>query len=219
MQNASARLRRTTSARSNRPIRSLTFPSRTVTGLSAMICDARRNPFRTDGSMVTRKSGASLSVEVIWHTMTDACSAGNASLCTTDGRARFPIVSGCRDRHYVTAYDPHRNPLPPRSMRVRRPQERDRGGKPTVRPRLRTSSVRASGTVIRISRSARDRRRSRSARIRSAGDDDMDSLLNREPVNNRNALRGRRQALATWGRFPAEQPAPLLRSRRSRHRA
>ena len=36
-----------------------------VTGLSAMICDVRRRPFRADGSTVTRKSGASLSVEVI----------------------------------------------------------------------------------------------------------------------------------------------------------
>ena len=45
MQNASARSRRTKSARSNRPIRSLIFPRRTVTGLSAMICDVRRNPF------------------------------------------------------------------------------------------------------------------------------------------------------------------------------
>ena len=57
MQNASARLRPTRSARSNRPIRSPIFPRRTVTGLSAMICDLRRNPFSPDGSMVTRRVG------------------------------------------------------------------------------------------------------------------------------------------------------------------
>lgn len=38
---------------------------------------------RLEGAIVIRKSGASVSVEVIWHTMTDACSCGNTSLWTT----------------------------------------------------------------------------------------------------------------------------------------
>src|SRR5271166_1845427 len=52
-----------------RPIRS----RRTVTGLSAITCDLTRNPFFSVGSIVTRKSGASLHSEVIWQITTDAC--------------------------------------------------------------------------------------------------------------------------------------------------
>ena len=64
-QNASPRFRRRTSRASNRPIRALTRPRRTVTGLSAMIWDIRCRPFVSEGSIVIRKSGASARVDVI----------------------------------------------------------------------------------------------------------------------------------------------------------
>ena len=50
------------------PIRS----RRTVVGMSAKTWDTLCSPFSLDGSMVTRKSGASASDDVIWQMMTDA---------------------------------------------------------------------------------------------------------------------------------------------------
>jgi hypothetical protein len=41
-----------------------------------MTCNFTRKPFLSLGSIVTRKSGASLHSEVIWQTTTDACAAG-----------------------------------------------------------------------------------------------------------------------------------------------
>ena len=40
--------------------------------------------------MVMRKSAALARVDVIWHTMTDACSCGNTSLWTTAAGRGFP---------------------------------------------------------------------------------------------------------------------------------
>ena len=68
------------------PIRS----RRTVVGLSAMIWDILCSPFSFDGSMVTRKSGASASDDVIWQMTTDACVAGNESLWTTTAGLGLP---------------------------------------------------------------------------------------------------------------------------------
>ena len=50
---------------------------RTVVGLSATTCETIRSPFSSDGSTVTRKSGASATDEVIWQTTT--CAATNAT--------------------------------------------------------------------------------------------------------------------------------------------
>jgi AcrR family transcriptional regulator len=69
MTNAKARLSRARSLSSRwptcRPIRS----RRIVTGLSAITCDHTRKPFLSLGSIVTRKSGASLQSEVIWQAL------------------------------------------------------------------------------------------------------------------------------------------------------
>src|SRR3546814_601705 len=88
--NASAALSRAMSPSLSRPMRPPTRSRRTVTGLSAMICDRPRNPFTADGSTVTRRSGASTTVVVIWQIITEACSAGSASLCTTTAGRGLP---------------------------------------------------------------------------------------------------------------------------------
>ena len=78
--NANATFKRAASLSFRDPIRRPTRSRRIVTGLSAMICERVRKPFFSVGSIVTRKSGASTMSEVIWQTITDACSAGRASV-------------------------------------------------------------------------------------------------------------------------------------------
>ena len=66
-----------------------------MTGLSAITCDFTRKPFLSLGSIVTRKSGASLQSEVIWHTTTEPCAAGRASVWTiTAGRGLVVLLAG-----------------------------------------------------------------------------------------------------------------------------
>jgi hypothetical protein len=45
-----------------------------------MTCERVRKPFFPVGSIVMRKSGACAISDVIWQMITDACSAGRASV-------------------------------------------------------------------------------------------------------------------------------------------
>jgi hypothetical protein len=63
--------------------------------LWAITCDLSRSPFCSVGSMVTRKSEASLHSDVIWQTMIEAYSAGSASV--------WMMTAGRGDRHDVDA--------------------------------------------------------------------------------------------------------------------
>jgi len=80
MTNAKAIFSREMSLSSRWPTRRPMRSRRTVTGLSAITCDLTRNPLFSVGSIVTRKSGASLHSKVIWQITTDACSVGRASV-------------------------------------------------------------------------------------------------------------------------------------------
>ena len=77
----------------SRPILVRTFSRRTVTGLSAMIWDVFSRPLVADGSTVTRKSGASVNVDVIWHTTTDACPSRERVALDNHGRPRLAVVT------------------------------------------------------------------------------------------------------------------------------
>src|SRR3984957_11977300 len=87
---ANAPLSRPKSASSRRPMDCRIVALRTVTGLSAMICERARSPLLSLGSIAMRKSGASTRSGVSWQITTEALVSGKASVWTMTAGRGFP---------------------------------------------------------------------------------------------------------------------------------
>ena len=84
-----ALLSRTRSSSSSFPTRSPIFRLGTAVILSTIKLLRRLKPFRSEGSMRSRKSGASVGSVVKAHTVTEAVASNASSWITTAGRG-FP---------------------------------------------------------------------------------------------------------------------------------
>ena len=186
---------------SRRPIVLPIRVRRTVTGLSAMICERALKPFLRLGSTETRNSGATSMSEVIWHTTTDEWSDGKASVWTiTAGRGlpKSPAAATVTTSPRFTVRQIPRRLRSTSMHRARAPNLSQRQRAPRVDGRA-SIARRAQSTAVRASRARGAARASPSfGRLLPPFERTLRNALHRNALRTGKQRRTTHLQLGTW---------------------